>query len=147
VIIAGKASKTDLHRETLRSCLRVINTAETLEQALTQHSRHQPQSSGPDFVEVPEGEEKVVGTGRSSPESASNHGRFRSAQRTDEIARRLQTTRKCHTDKPFGYFAVHDTVVGFTPGWLPQDLERFAARKRPAPPRSLGPRPGDAAAG
>ena len=115
MIIAGKASKTDLHRETLRSCLRVINTAETLEQALTQHSRHQPQSSGPDFVEVPEGEEKVVGTGRSSPESASNHGRFRSAQRTDEIARRLQTTRKCHTDKPFGYFAVHDTVVGFTP--------------------------------
>jgi len=86
-----------------------------LDKALTQHSRHQPQSSGPDFVEVPEGEEKVVGTGRSSPESASNHGRFRSAQRTDEIARRLQTTRKCHTDKPFGYFAVHDTVVGFTP--------------------------------
>jgi hypothetical protein len=32
-------------------------------------------------------------------------------------------------------------------GWLPEDLERFAARKRPAPPQSLGPRPGDAAAG
>ena len=87
-----------------------------LKMAQTQHSRHQPQSSGLHFADVPKGESNAVGTGCSSPESASNHGRFRSAQRTDEIARRLQTTRKCHTDKPFGYFAVHDTVVGFTPG-------------------------------
>jgi hypothetical protein len=37
--MAGKASKTILHRETLRACLRVINTAETLEQARIQLAR------------------------------------------------------------------------------------------------------------
>jgi hypothetical protein len=37
--MAGKASKTHLHRETLRACLRVINTAETLEQARIQLAR------------------------------------------------------------------------------------------------------------
>jgi hypothetical protein len=37
--MAGKASRTNLHRETLRACLRIINTAETLEQARTQLAR------------------------------------------------------------------------------------------------------------
>jgi len=37
--MAGKASKTNLHRETLRACLRVINTAETLDQARIQLAR------------------------------------------------------------------------------------------------------------
>ena len=37
--MAGKASKTNLHRETLRACLRMINTAETLDQARTQLAR------------------------------------------------------------------------------------------------------------
>jgi hypothetical protein len=37
--MAGKASKTNLHHETLRTCLRVINTAETLEQARIQLAR------------------------------------------------------------------------------------------------------------
>jgi hypothetical protein len=37
--MAGKATKLILHRETLRSCLRLINTAETLEQARTQLAR------------------------------------------------------------------------------------------------------------
>ena len=37
--MAGKASKTNLHRETLRACLRIVNTAETLEQARTQLAR------------------------------------------------------------------------------------------------------------
>jgi hypothetical protein len=37
--MAGKASKTNLHRETLRACLRIINTAETLEQARIQLAR------------------------------------------------------------------------------------------------------------
>jgi hypothetical protein len=35
----GKATKTNLHRETLRACLRLINTAETLDQARTQLTR------------------------------------------------------------------------------------------------------------
>jgi hypothetical protein len=37
--MAGKATKPNLHRETLRACLRIINTAETLEQARTQLAR------------------------------------------------------------------------------------------------------------
>jgi hypothetical protein len=37
--MAGKATKGNLHRETLRACLRVINTAETLGQARTQLAR------------------------------------------------------------------------------------------------------------
>jgi hypothetical protein len=37
--MAGKASKTNLHREALRDCLRVIHTAETPEQARMQLSR------------------------------------------------------------------------------------------------------------
>jgi len=37
--MAGKASKTHLHRETLRACLRIVNTAETLEQARIQLAR------------------------------------------------------------------------------------------------------------
>ena len=37
--MAGKATKPNLHRETLRACLRVINTAETLDQARTQLAR------------------------------------------------------------------------------------------------------------
>jgi hypothetical protein len=37
--MAGKASKTNLHRETLRACLRIINTAETLDQARIQLAR------------------------------------------------------------------------------------------------------------
>jgi hypothetical protein len=37
--MAGKASKTNLHRETLRACLRIVNTAETLEQARIQLAR------------------------------------------------------------------------------------------------------------
>ena len=37
--MAGKTTKTNLHRETLRACLRLINTAETLEQARTQLGR------------------------------------------------------------------------------------------------------------
>jgi hypothetical protein len=37
--MAGKATKPNLHRETLRACLRLINTAETLEQARTQLAR------------------------------------------------------------------------------------------------------------
>ena len=37
--MAGKATKTNLHRETLRACLRLVNTAETLEQARIQLAR------------------------------------------------------------------------------------------------------------
>jgi hypothetical protein len=37
--MAGKATKTNLYRATLRACLRVINTAETLEQARIQLAR------------------------------------------------------------------------------------------------------------
>jgi hypothetical protein len=37
--MAGKTSKTNLHRETLRTCLRIVNTAETLDQARTQLAR------------------------------------------------------------------------------------------------------------
>jgi hypothetical protein len=37
--MASKATKTNLHRETLRACLRVIHTAETLDQARTQLAR------------------------------------------------------------------------------------------------------------
>ena len=37
--MAGKATKTNLHRATHRACLRVINTAETLDQARTQLAR------------------------------------------------------------------------------------------------------------
>jgi hypothetical protein len=37
--MAGKTTKTNLHRATLRACLRVINSAETLEQARTQLAR------------------------------------------------------------------------------------------------------------
>jgi hypothetical protein len=37
--MAGRASKTNLHRATLRACLRVINTAETLGQARVQLAR------------------------------------------------------------------------------------------------------------
>ena len=37
--MAGKASKTNLHRETLRACLRIVNTAETLDQARIQLAR------------------------------------------------------------------------------------------------------------
>jgi hypothetical protein len=37
--MAGKTRKTSLHRETLRACLRIINTAETLGQARTQLAR------------------------------------------------------------------------------------------------------------
>jgi hypothetical protein len=37
--MAGKASKTNLHRETLRACLRLVNTAKTLDQARTQLAR------------------------------------------------------------------------------------------------------------
>jgi hypothetical protein len=37
--MAGRATKTNLHRETLRACLRVINTAETLDQARIQLAR------------------------------------------------------------------------------------------------------------
>jgi hypothetical protein len=37
--MAGKASRTNLHRETLRACLRIVNTAETLDQARIQLAR------------------------------------------------------------------------------------------------------------
>ena len=37
--MAGKASKPNLHRATLRACLRLVNTAETLEQARIQLAR------------------------------------------------------------------------------------------------------------
>jgi hypothetical protein len=37
--MAGQASKTNLHCETLQACLRIINTAETLDQARTQLAR------------------------------------------------------------------------------------------------------------
>jgi len=37
--MSGKATKTNLHRETLRACLRVIQTCETLEQARVQLCR------------------------------------------------------------------------------------------------------------
>jgi hypothetical protein len=37
--MAGKASKTNLHRSTLRACLRVIDTGETLDQARIQLTR------------------------------------------------------------------------------------------------------------
>jgi hypothetical protein len=37
--MAGKASKPNLHRETLRAWLRIVNTAETLEQARIQLAR------------------------------------------------------------------------------------------------------------
>jgi hypothetical protein len=37
--MAGKASKTNLHRETLRACLRIVNTAETLDRARIQLAR------------------------------------------------------------------------------------------------------------
>jgi hypothetical protein len=37
--MAGKATKPNLHRETLRACLRIINTAETLDQARIQLAR------------------------------------------------------------------------------------------------------------
>jgi hypothetical protein len=37
--MAGKATKTNLHRETLRACLRIVNTAETLDQARIQVAR------------------------------------------------------------------------------------------------------------
>jgi hypothetical protein len=37
--MAGEPTKTNLHRETLRACLRIVNTAETLEQARIQLAR------------------------------------------------------------------------------------------------------------
>jgi hypothetical protein len=37
--MAGKASKTNLHRATLRACLRVVSTAGTLDQARIQLAR------------------------------------------------------------------------------------------------------------
>jgi hypothetical protein len=37
--MAGKTTKTNLHRATLRACLRIINTAETLDQARIQLAR------------------------------------------------------------------------------------------------------------
>jgi hypothetical protein len=37
--MAGKATKPNLHRETLRACLRIVNTVETLEQARIQLAR------------------------------------------------------------------------------------------------------------
>ena len=37
--MAGQATKPNLHRETLRACLRIVNTAETLEQARIQLAR------------------------------------------------------------------------------------------------------------
>jgi hypothetical protein len=37
--MAGKTSKTNLHRATLRACLRVLNTAATLDQARIQLAR------------------------------------------------------------------------------------------------------------
>jgi hypothetical protein len=37
--MAGKTTKTNLHRETLRACLRIINAAETLDQARIQLAR------------------------------------------------------------------------------------------------------------
>jgi hypothetical protein len=37
--MAGKASKPNLRRATLRACLRLVNTAETLDQARTQLAR------------------------------------------------------------------------------------------------------------
>ena len=37
--MAGKTPKTNLHRATLRACLRIIHTAETLKQARTQLAR------------------------------------------------------------------------------------------------------------
>jgi hypothetical protein len=37
--MAGQATKPNLHRETLRACLRLVNTAETLEQARIQLAR------------------------------------------------------------------------------------------------------------
>src|SRR5262249_60136171 len=37
--MVGKVSKTNLHRETRRACLRLVNTTETLDQARTQLAR------------------------------------------------------------------------------------------------------------
>jgi hypothetical protein len=37
--MAGKTTKANLHRATLRACLRLINTAETLDQARIQLAR------------------------------------------------------------------------------------------------------------
>ena len=55
--------------------------------ALTQHSRHQPQSSGPHFAVVPKGEATVARTGRSRPETAPAPGGFRGAEPKGESAR------------------------------------------------------------
>ena len=91
------------------------DVAERQYTAQTQQSRHQPQSSGLDFAEVPKGEEKEVRTGRSRPETASSPVRFRT-RRTERRNRRLdQTAHKAYTDKTFGYFAAGDTGVGFRP--------------------------------
>jgi hypothetical protein len=46
---------------------------------------------------------------------ASNYGGSRRAEPKGEIANRLRTARKYRTDKAFGYVAVHDMIVGFTP--------------------------------
>ena len=58
---------------------------------------------------------KAVGTGRSSPEMASDQGGSRGAEPKGEIADRALAAHKPHIDKTFGYFAVHDTSVGFRP--------------------------------
>ncbi len=47
-------------------------------------------------AEVPEGEEKMVGVGRSSPETPSTHGRFRNDEPRCEIVASGRPVRKSH---------------------------------------------------
>jgi hypothetical protein len=65
---------------------------------------------------VPKGEEKAAKTGRLSPETAPTPERFRSAEPKDEITISAEAAHKQLIDKAFGYFAVRDMIVGFTPG-------------------------------
>src|SRR5262249_37104108 len=64
--------------------------------AQTQHSRHQPQSSGFDFAEALEGEEKVVGTSCLSPKRAAIPWTFRRKEPKGELANLGWTARKSH---------------------------------------------------
>ena len=73
-----------------------------LKMAQTQHSRHQPQSSGPHFAEVPKGEARVARTGRSRPETAPAPGGFRGAEPKGEIVITARAAHKRPTGKAFG---------------------------------------------
>jgi hypothetical protein len=87
------------------------NPPQRRKMALTQHSRHQPQSSSLHFAEVPNGEKKPAKTTVSNRKSVLNSRRLRIARPKSEIVNRHHIRCKSRVVMLFCYFSANDMDV------------------------------------